>query len=390
MNSLFRLSSLVLLMAVGLVTTSQANAQYYPSFNNPYAMNPYSQMSAYPAGIYNPNLYSPLSFYSTYSNNYSYVNPVTGIPYNYNFSYQYSGFAPYVPGATNRYNAPASYNSTPYYNQSANSYESPSRNPIVEQRLRVMKMAGRAPVQPMKKPAAEAAMQPVPQALPGKPGNNPEEIDAATVEANLPNPSDDALMSGTALNQLAQAIVPLHNEQPKMSGPFITSSVLEDVHFQGSDAAIALMLFSKYGTELSKPFLKSENIAARVALKEPISEFKTAYGTGKVIPSATIDNMAKGIGFAQTALDQSKSPEVDEMRQYLDHLKKLVAFAQTPEGRGAYNPKWFSIGVSVNDLLSYMSQYKTEFAAGDATARNEYRLLYRAMLEYYVKLKRAG
>lgn len=373
-----------------LLSTAEAKAQFYPGGFNPYAggMNRYSQFTPSGYGIYNPSLYSPLQFNSTFSNSYSYVNPATGIPYSFNYSFQYSGYAPYIPGVTNRYNNAAIYNPNQYYNLAQNSYDSPGNNPIVAQRLRILKQAGRMPARNMNDPKANAMARPAQPDAAGQPQEM--SIEDAQVEAELLNPSEESLLSGEALNQLAKAIQPLKVEHPKVTGPFITKGVLEDVRFQGSDAANILTLFSKVGNELSKPFLKPANIAARVALKEPLDAFKKAYATGKPIPTSTIDGLSKGISSAELALDQSESDDVDAMSQYVATLKKVLDYSQTADGRAAYNPKWFSIGTSVHELLDYTTKYKVEFAAGDATARTEYRLLYRAMLDYYAKLKTAS
>ena len=381
----YRLFALALLFSMGLSGNNYVQAQF--GFN-PYAgqFNPYAGIAS-PLGIYNPNLYTPYTF--NYANviNYPYVNPVTGFAYNINSTFLYSGYSPNIPGVTTGYYRAgiSPYNPAPYYRQGESAYDSPGNNPIVQQRLRVLRQARQLPAQPSKKAIAAAARPDVNGEV-GKPGP----IDKAPIEAELLNPSDDALLSGNALNELAETIRTLRADRPTTSGPFVPASVLKDIRFQGSDAAMVLTLFSKPGTEMAKPFQKPENIAPRVALKEPLAAFKSAYATGKGIPLNVSEKITKAITQARAVLDQTKSSDVDRMRKYIDQLEKVVEFAQTPEGRGAYHAKWFSVGASVDNVITNMEQYKIEFAPGDKSDRPEYQLLYRAMLNYYAKLKQAG
>ena len=386
-----------------LTISTPAMGQYYGM--NPYAMrnaysgaNPYSNgggnpyaASQLPGGIYNPSFYTPLNFSYTHYQNYSYTNPVTGIPYNFNYAISSSSYGPYIPGVTYRNNAVAGYNANSYTNQYQGSIGAPERNPIVAQRLRVMNRARPGLDPNPKKPEAGIKQRPVQAVAGGQPGQAVDPADEKTlVEAELLNPTAEALTSGLALNQLAQAIHKLQTEHPKVSGPFVPAGVLEDIRFQGSDAALALMLYSQQGKTMSEPFLEKENNVAREALQEPITEFKKAFASEKRVPEKTIGNLRQGIAQARNAIDRSKSPNVESMRNYLDQFDKLAQFARTDESRNAYSGKWFTIGASVDDMVTHMDQYKIKFAAGSESNANEYRLLYRAMINYYAKLKRIG
>ena len=373
-RSIFRTAALFLFAlagSLGSAATSQAQGFGY---NNNY--------------YYQPAFQTPHRFYSYQYFSLSGVS-ITGVPYNiYRFNSTVSPF-PINPFNNSNSYAPA-YASGSMSGGYANTYEGSSPE-LIRQRQALKSAQDSAKWNP----GAEVAQKNdfdlwLNEQSSRRDVNNPA---LPALEIGLTNPSDEQLLSGLSLNELAARILALEAKGKKAAAGLCPPDLMDKILFAGGPAADALNLF--HANKIDCPdILKMPDFNMLLeGFEKAYTPVATAIQGGKKTLPADLERLQVNLEKAKpTTEPMLKSAPIQDARALLAFYASLDAalkYLKTPESVGVVGSKWNSIGVNVSDLVKHLQKYQIRFgraAAGDDAA---YGSLHRGMLAYYAALSQA-
>lgn len=364
-----------------LVTSTSAQAQFMPGYYPPFPpgypslfVNPFTRAPGlnfnfttpfYGVQVnpFNRGVYFPLQLGNAYS------IPLTGfIPLN---QAAYSGFA---PGATYGSTSPLTYSGS---------------NAITQEQLRLLRNA---------KPAGGAGGNDIEVrknlAEQWNPGDQAAKPNAAApkdkADEALTAPKDDDILSGKALNDLAEAIRKKSNRGMRADSPLFPRDMLVHVRFSGSPAANLLTLYQAQG-EGPLAWQRNQFEEYRLDLDKMLDPVLDALLAGTPAPAGSVDRLTAALRKVRADVEPTlgKIPPADAtaIREYLDRLNLVVQAGRDPSKyAGLFQPKWATIGASASDLLTMMQQFQVKFAPATADDAEAYYAVHRALSTYYLAM----
>jgi len=333
--------------------------------------------------------YSPSGgfYFNTYqSYQYSFQAMFNGHPVTYQYQFNYSG-----PPRPNYFFAP-SYYGNPYTSLSGgvgSSYGSDQFNPIANQQRAAIARAQRAMdggnnVGGGRKDDIEnwvAAQQ-------QDRGNDPAAV--PVIDPALLDPPDEAILSGKALNELADLCRKQEKAGRRADSGLCPPDLLEKVVFEGGAAASGVNLFRKTALPYPSVVVVPATDKLRAALDTDFTVVGQALRSGKRANEFAVDRMETNITAARHALNtrvkDAPFAEAKEVNDFLTQLAGAAKFARSGNAPAALPASWNTTGATVAELIALMDKYKLRFGPAASGGEPAYLSLHRGLLGYYVRL----
>jgi hypothetical protein len=217
-------------------------------------------------------------------------------------------------------------------------------------------------------------------------GNPSSTVDPLTaVDPSLIHPTEDALVSGLTLNELAARITALDAKGKRAKSGLCPPEFLEKIVFVGGPAADMLNLFQR-PSKPSLPLSVPDGIAVE-PLNQAYASVASSLFAGKRAGPAEARKLADAVLQLRTAMEShiSRSSIEDAGRwlSFFNAMERVAKFCTESDAAGVLVPKWSSVGSNVSDLVKHMSKASVRFGRAAAGDELVYATLHRAMLAHY-------
>lgn len=326
----------------------------------------------------------PYSFNYTQSLAYNIYNPVTG---GYNRFSTYSSYTTPFPVGFNGYGGVGlgGYGlANNYLAGGVGSYSGMAtpggmNNPIAAEQVRLLRAAGRQNVgnggAAQNMIADQWAYEQNAQRLAPAPAADPG-----------PQAPDDQVLSGRALNELADAIDKLEAGGAKAAPPLFPANLLAAIEYTPSPASNLMSLLRGGQLQFPEPL---NSLAARqpaadlLAAAQPVAD---AVQAGKKVEAAVSDRLAAQVKKARTdlapTLRELPFDDATAASRYLSQLDNLAAAGKDARLAAAVVPKWASVGATASELVKHNRDQGLRFAPVAAGNEEAYFALYRGLAGY--------
>jgi hypothetical protein len=214
-----------------------------------------------------------------------------------------------------------------------------------------------------------------------------------TVDAALIHPSEDDILSGKVLNELAARIVAQEKAGKRATAALCPPELMEAIVFDGGPAADAANAFRVERLSFPPLLMKPELDAVRDELVEVYAPVSAAVLAGKRVESLQADKLLQGVKKARdaTAAITKEAPVVDAVAvaRFFHELENAAKFVKEPQSIGIVGSKWQSIGSNVSELVQHLTKFKIKFGRVTIGSESAYLSLHRGLLAYYASLSLA-
>lgn len=220
-------------------------------------------------------------------------------------------------------------------------------------------------------------------------GANTGVVDPLTaVDPTLINPTEDALASGLALNELAGRIAALEAKGKKAKTGLCSPEFLEKIAFVGGPPAEVLNLFHRQSKPKFPELIPEET--SLDALNAAYTPVAAALFAGKKALPADAAKLQEANAQLRLALEpvaaKATIPEAGKLLSFFNALDTAAKFSTEADAAGVLNAKWASVGANISDLVKQMAKLKVRFGRAAAGDELIYATLHRAMLTHYATL----
>lgn len=393
MTRLLFLTTLSTLAALGLAAGT-ASAQYNTGFNSGfYSGYSTGNYSGFMPGLYVNNPYTGQSFSYNYTSRVflgaDYVNPYTGIRNTFYYNNVQSGallpgmpfVSPYSSPQVSGYGMPGGYltGGVGTYGVAANN---PAFNPIVQEQVRLLRAAGgqgnNNDVEARKMIADQWAYEQRAKKLVAP---------VAAAGAAFQAATEDQILSGRTMNELATAIRDLEGKGAKATASLLPAGLLSHIAYSPGVPADVVELAAAGKLTFPVTLAEREWMTLRADLQKAATPVLELASAGKRVPATVAEKLAAEVKSARTEiaplLRDVTFLEATELTRFLNRLENLSKLGTDANLNGVYVPAWTTVGAGVNEYVKHLGKYNmtvSQRATGDDEA---YFSLYRAMLDYY-------
>lgn len=222
---------------------------------------------------------------------------------------------------------------------------------------------------------------------------DPKEAKGPAVDPALVDPPEEAVLSGEALNQLAELIRGQEKQGKKAAAGLFAPELTAKIVFAGGAAADAGNLYR--GAELRYP----ESLMG--VQYEPLrGELNKAFGlvakeaqAGKKTPAADVDRLLKAIDKAHDGTRQAvaDAPFADacEVCEFFSTLESATKYLKDEKGTGVAGADWSAVGATAGEVVKHLGKYGLKFGPARSGDDAAYFSLHRGLLAYHVALSQA-
>ncbi len=384
------LSTLAALSLTAGTATAQYNASFNRGFYSGYSTGNYS---GFMPGLYVNNPYTGQSFSYNYTSRVflgaDYVNPYTGIRNTFYYNNVQSGallpgmpfVSPYSYPQVSGYGMPGGYltGGVGTYGVAANN---PAFNPIVQEQVRLLRAAGgqgnNNDVEARKMIADQWAYEQRAKKLVAP---------VAAAGAAFQAATEDQILSGRTMNELATAIRDLEGKGAKATASLLPADLLSHIAYSPGVSADVVELAAAGKLTFPETLAEREWMSLRADLQKAATPVLESASAGKRVPAAAAEKLAAEVKTARKEiaplLRDVTFLEATELTRFLNRLENLSKLGTDANLNGVYVPAWTTVGAGVNEYVKHLGKYNmtvSQRATGDDEA---YFSLYRAMLDYY-------
>ena len=388
------LATTLLLCNVSAQNVAFFNNSYYNSFSTG-GYNP-----GFIPGLYVNNPYTGQSFNYNWTSRVTlgadYINPVTGYRNYFYYNNTVSGaFLPGIPGvspyAPYSYPLAAAYGSGlggGYLSGGVGTYgvaaNNATFNPVVQEQVRLLKAAGGRgnanDVEARKMIADQWAYEQRAKAV----------IAPAAAKPVIQEATEDQILSGKAINELAAAIRSAEGRGTKATAPLISADLLSHVAYAAGASTDLMDLAAAGKIEFPEPLAGQQWLGLRGDLQKAAAPVLEAAAAGKKVPAAAGEKLAAEVKTARKdaapLLRDLSFPEATELTRFFNRLDSLAKLGSDATLNGAYVPAWTTVGASLNEYVKHLGKYNIAVAPRKDGDDDAYFALYKAMLDYYTGL----
>ena len=214
----------------------------------------------------------------------------------------------------------------------------------------------------------------------------------AKVNPALLHPTDEAVLSGDVLNELAALVTDLEGKGKKADAGLCAPDLLARVVFSGAGADAANQ-FRHTEITFPAPLRAMEFDDLRAGLQKAYTPLATTAYAGKKVSVADVDRLLKEIPKARDGCAAFvKAASVDDAQavvQFFNKLEAATKYLKEPTATGVAGVKWVTLGATVAELVKHANKYKLRFGKAAAGEEAAYYSLHRGLLAYYAGLLQA-
>jgi hypothetical protein len=216
---------------------------------------------------------------------------------------------------------------------------------------------------------------------------------APAIDPALADPPDEAVLSGEALNRLAELIRAQEKQGKKAASGLFAPELTTKIVFAGGAAADAGNLYR--GADLRYP----ESLMGTPY--EPLrGELDKAFGlvakeavAGKKTPAADVERLLKAIAKAHDGTRQAvaDAPFADacEVCEFFGTLESATKYLKDDKSTGVAGADWSAVGATAGEVVKHLGKYGMTFGPARTGDDAAYFSVHRGLLAYYAGLLQA-
>lgn len=208
------------------------------------------------------------------------------------------------------------------------------------------------------------------------------------VEPTLIHPTEDALVSGLTLNELAARIAALEAKGKRAKSGLCPPEFLEKIAFVGGPPADLLNLFHR-SNKPAFPDTFPEEANAEPLIEAYVSVAAALFAGKKANPgeAAKLREASTQLRAAlESFASKANIAEAGKLLSFFNAMDSAAKFSTETDAAIVLNSKWASVGANVSDLVKHMAKLKVHFGRAAVGDELVYATLHRAMLAHYAAL----
>lgn len=213
------------------------------------------------------------------------------------------------------------------------------------------------------------------------------------IDPALADPPDEAVLSGEALNRLAELIREQEKQGKKAASGLFAPELTTKIVFAGGAAADAGNLYRGADLRYPESLMGVQYEPLRGDLDKAFGPVAKEAVAGKKTPAADVERLLKAITKAHDGTRQAvaDAPFSDacEVCEFFSTLESATKYLKDEKSTGVAGADWSAVGATASEVVKHLGKYGMKFGPARSGDDAAYFSVHRGLLAYYAGLLQA-